>query len=123
MEREEILKAIEEKYDKFEQSIRDAWLRLFDSDGKIQSPTQKVNRHILSNKSNRNNNEPATRIFIAGDRSQVGKSSICLGLLGALLNSGKYKPTDLAYIKPATQCEQTQLVEEYCKHKIMDPTY
>lgn len=57
------------------------------------------------------------RIFIAGDRSQVGKSSVCLGILGSLLNSGKYSPDDLAYIKPATQCEQTQLVEEYCKHK------
>jgi len=108
----------EEEYDKFGQSIRDAWLRLFDGDGKIQPPTQKVSRHIHSNIiSNGNNNESATRLFIAGDRSQVGKSSICLGLLGALLSSGKYKPSDLAYIKPATQCEQTQLVEEYCKQK------
>jgi len=107
--------AKEGECDKFGRSIRDAWLRLF---GIQCSPKQNVSRHIHSNNiSNRNNNEPATRLFIAGDRSQVGKSSICLGLLGALLNSGKYKPTDLAYIKPATQCEQTQLVEEYCKHK------
>jgi len=108
--------AKEEECDKFGRFIRDAWSRLFDSE-KIQPPTQKVSRHIHSNISNRNKNEPAARLFIAGDRSQVGKSSICLGLLGALLSSGKYKPTDLAYIKPATQCEQTQLVEEYCKHK------
>ena len=110
--------ATEGEFDKLGSSMRDVWLRLFDSDGKIQPPTQNVSRHIHSNNiSNKNNDEPATRLFIAGDRSQVGKSSICLGLLGALLNSGKYKPSDLAYIKPATQCEQTQLVEEYCKHK------
>jgi dethiobiotin synthetase len=58
------------------------------------------------------------RIFIAGDRSQVGKSSICLGILGSLLQMN-YQPSSLAYIKPATQCEQTQLVAEYCeKHGI-----
>jgi len=39
------------------------------------------------------------------------------GLLGALLKTGKYTPSDLAYIKPATQCEAIQLVEEFCKHK------
>lgn len=54
------------------------------------------------------------RIFVAGDRSQVGKSSVCLGLLGTLLRM-KYPPSSLAYIKPATQCEETQLVGEYCK--------
>lgn len=58
------------------------------------------------------------RIFIAGDRSSVGKSSVCLGILGNLLEQG-YKPEDLAYIKPATQSESTQLVQLYCnKHRI-----
>ena len=57
--------------------------------------------------------EPAVRIFIAGDRSQVGKSSVCLGLIGSLLKMG-YPPSLLAYIKPATQCEATQLVAQYC---------
>lgn len=57
--------------------------------------------------------EPAVRIFIAGDRSQVGKSSVCLGLIGSLLKMG-YPPSSLAYIKPATQCEATQLVAQYC---------
>ena len=56
----------------------------------------------------------ALRIFVAGDRSHVGKSSVCLGLLGSLLRIG-YDPSSLAYIKPATQCEATQLVAEYCK--------
>jgi dethiobiotin synthetase len=48
------------------------------------------------------------------DKSQVGKTSICLGLLGALLNSG-YSPSELAYIKPATQCEQPQLISKFCE--------
>jgi hypothetical protein len=106
------------KYPEFLSSTFDAWSRLIDNHGNIILPS--VPKEV-SSKSNGNNNhhtnELATRIFIAGDRSQVGKSSICLGLLGTLLNSGKYQPQDLAYIKPATQCEQTQLVEEYCKLK------
>jgi len=55
-------------------------------------------------------------LFVAGDRSKVGKSSCCLGLLGSLLKLG-YNPADLAYIKPATQCEQPQLVTRYCDQK------
>lgn len=61
----------------------------------------------------------ALRIFIAGDRSSVGKSSICLGIMGSLLAKG-YLPDTLAYIKPATQSESTQLIQLYCdKHGIL----
>jgi hypothetical protein len=88
--------------------------RLIDSEGKLLPLTAKQNTAKLTI---RTNPEPAVRLFIAGDRSQVGKSSICLGILGSLLKSGKYSPSDLAYIKPATQCEQTQLVQEFCKSK------
>lgn len=63
-----------------------------------------------------NSQVQAVRLFVAGDRSKVGKSSVCLGLLGCLLNSG-YAPSELAYIKPATQCEETQLIEKWCKTK------
>jgi cobyrinic acid a,c-diamide synthase len=55
----------------------------------------------------------AVRIFVAGDRSQVGKSSVCLGLLGSLLSKG-YDPSSIAYIKPATQCEKPQLLWKFC---------
>jgi hypothetical protein len=107
------------KYPEFLSSAFDAWSRLIDNHGNIILPSvpKEVSSKINGNNNNHHTNELATRIFIAGDRSQVGKSSICLGLLGTLLNSGKYQPQDLAYIKPATQCEQTQLVEEYCKYK------
>jgi hypothetical protein len=108
------------KYPEFLSSAFDAWSRLIDNHGNIILPSVPKEVSIKINGINNNHqhtNELATRIFIAGDRSQVGKSSICLGLLGTLLNSGKYQPDDLAYIKPATQCEQTQLVEEYCKYK------
>jgi len=56
------------------------------------------------------------RLFIAGDRSKVGKSSVCLGILGALLDMG-YSKEDIAYIKPATQCEKPQLVQRWCEHE------
>lgn len=47
---------------------------------------------------------------------QVGKSSTCLALLGSLLGEG-YQTGDLAYIKPATQCETPQLVTEWCERR------
>lgn len=57
----------------------------------------------------------AVRIFVAGDRSSVGKSSTCLGILGTLIHQHGYKAEQLAYIKPATQSESTQLIELYCQ--------
>eukprot|EP00532_Pseudo-nitzschia_australis_P002021 CAMPEP_0168179956 /NCGR_PEP_ID=MMETSP0139_2-20121125/10189_1 /TAXON_ID=44445 /ORGANISM="Pseudo-nitzschia australis, Strain 10249 10 AB" /LENGTH=192 /DNA_ID=CAMNT_0008099959 /DNA_START=144 /DNA_END=720 /DNA_ORIENTATION=+ len=53
------------------------------------------------------------RIFVAGDRSKVSKSSVCMGLIRALVRDLGYVPSSLAYIKPATQCEATQLVALY----------
>jgi dethiobiotin synthetase len=58
--------------------------------------------------------ETALRIFVAGDRMSVGKTSVCLGLLGNLVQAG-YPPDTLAYIKPATQNEKPQLVQRYCE--------
>lgn len=57
--------------------------------------------------------QDTVRIFVAGDRSSVGKSSVCLGILASLVAMG-YAPASLAYIKPATQCEAPQLVQTYC---------
>lgn len=59
---------------------------------------------------------PPLRIFVSGDRAQVGKSTVCLGLVGALLRSG-YVASDIAYIKPATQCEKPQLVTKFCRQQ------
>ncbi|CAI5718124.1 unnamed protein product [Peronospora destructor] len=59
---------------------------------------------------------PPLRIFVSGDRAQVGKSTVCLGLVGALLRSG-YAASDVAYIKPATQCEKPQLVTKFCRQQ------
>lgn len=55
------------------------------------------------------------KIFVSGDRSQVGKSTCCLGLVGSLLGLG-FDAKDIAYIKPATQCEQPQLIAKFCRH-------
>jgi dethiobiotin synthetase len=54
------------------------------------------------------------RIFVGGDRMSVGKTSVCLGLLGNLIAMG-YPPNRLGYIKPATQSESPQLVQQYCE--------
>ncbi|KAG6617234.1 P-loop containing nucleoside triphosphate hydrolase [Phytophthora cinnamomi] len=56
------------------------------------------------------------RLFVSGDRAQVGKSTTCLGLVGALLRAG-YAAEDVAYIKPATQCEKPQLVTKFCRQR------
>lgn len=61
----------------------------------------------------------ALRIFVAGDKSSVGKSSVCLGIIGNLLQSN-YTADELAYIKPATQSESTQLIERYCQKNSID---
>ena len=58
----------------------------------------------------------ALRIFVAGDRSSVGKSSVCLGIIGNLLAQG-YATHQVAYIKPATQSEAPQLIEHFCQSK------
>lgn len=60
--------------------------------------------------------EPPVQLFISGDRAQVGKSTVCLGVLGTLLQSG-YQASDIAYIKPATQCEKPQLVTKFCRQE------
>ncbi|EOD30954.1 hypothetical protein EMIHUDRAFT_449603 [Emiliania huxleyi CCMP1516] len=54
------------------------------------------------------------RVLVAGDKSHAGKSTISLGLLGALLEAG-YKPAELAYIKPATQCVSSTLTARFCE--------
>ena len=56
------------------------------------------------------------RIFVAGTASGAGKSTACLGLLGALLHSG-YKAEELAYMKPATQGVQQTLTARFCVSK------
>eukprot|EP00948_MAST-09A_sp_MAST-9A-sp1_P002414 g2414.t1 len=60
---------------------------------------------------------PPTLLFISGAHSQVGKSTFCVTLLSSLLTAGIFKPTEMAYIKPATQCEATQLVAKFCAEK------
>jgi hypothetical protein len=86
--------------------------RFFDTSSPISSSeSQEMHQHMFSNMPIKT----PIRIFIAGDRSQVGKSSVCLGLLGSLLQI--YPASKLAYIKPATQCEQPQLVSKFCEVK------
>jgi dethiobiotin synthetase len=73
-------------------------------------PTPPMSPSINETSSSR---QSAVRIFIAGDRMSVGKTSVCLGLLGSLVRMG-YPAESLAYIKPATQNEKPQLIQHYC---------
>ena len=66
--------------------------------------------------SSSSSSSPPLLLYVSGDSSGVGKSSICLGFLGYLLKSG-YSPSDLAYIKPCTQCEDIQLISKWCEEK------
>mmetsp|Transcript_10132 Transcript_10132/g.16643 ORF Transcript_10132/g.16643 Transcript_10132/m.16643 type:complete len:526 (-) Transcript_10132:274-1851(-) len=60
-----------------------------------------------------NNSKSPTNLFVSGDRSSVGKSSVCLALLVSLVKQG-IPPSALAYIKPVTQCEAEQPVVRFC---------
>ena len=51
-----------------------------------------------------------------GSASGAGKTTICEGLLAQLLLDG-YQPEQLAYIKPMTQCIDTQAVTVFCQSK------
>ena len=62
--------------DNLASSLEEAWSRLFDSTGNILPPQNK--RHTIPTKIRALKNEPTVRIFVAGDKSQVGKSSICM---------------------------------------------
>ena len=50
-----------------------------------------------------------------GSGSGAGKSTVCLGLLAQLLTSG-FTPSQLAYIKPVTQCIAKQTVALFCEY-------
>lgn len=97
-------------------------LRRFDSyyASKVMRPVQSVVEEVELQfnipTDARKASADALRIFVAGDRSSVGKSSVCLGILGYLIAAG-YAPETLAYIKPATQSESTQLIQLYCERQ------
>lgn len=54
------------------------------------------------------------RLFVGGAVTHVGKTSVCLSLLASLRKAG-IAAAELAYIKPATQCEAPDLLAAWCK--------
>lgn len=56
------------------------------------------------------------RILVAGDKSSAGKSTVSMGLLAALLEAG-FHGSELAYIKPATQCVSSTLTARFCQSR------
>ena len=73
-----------------------------------------------SNYSTSNSSSDGLTLFIGGDRSQVGKSSISYGILSTLVEVYGVDPSKLAYIKPVTQCEAEQLITQYCQQVGID---
>jgi dethiobiotin synthetase len=71
------------------------------------------NNHIFSFFSGIQEQHFISKVFISGDRSSVGKSTICLSIIASLIQSGVH-PSMLAYIKPATQCEAEQPISKFC---------
>lgn len=53
-------------------------------------------------------------LHVAGDRSQVGKSTVCLALMKSLIDQKVVSPSEIAYIKPMTQCIKPTEVARYC---------
>ena len=51
---------------------------------------------------------------MSGDRSSVGKSSICAAIIQCFINKQILKASDIAYIKPMTQCLKATDVARYC---------
>ena len=51
-----------------------------------------------------------------GSASGAGKTTLCEGLLSQLLQAG-YRPEQLAYIKPMTQCTDKQAVTVFCERE------
>jgi dethiobiotin synthetase len=56
----------------------------------------------------------AKYIYVTGSESGAGKSTVCLGILAQLLALG-LTPSQLAYIKPVTQCIAKQAVALFCE--------
>lgn len=61
----------------------------------------------------------ALRILISGPTSAAGKSTVALGLIATLLKRG-LPPSQLAYIKPATQGVQPTLTAKFCQSAGVD---
>jgi dethiobiotin synthetase len=74
-----------------------------------------LSRNIGSDRYNIESGDGCLQLFISGDRSSVGKSTVSLMLLASLVGQG-VPPDQLAYIKPVTQCEAVQPVSTYCHH-------
>jgi len=58
-------------------------------------------------------------LYVMGTETGVGKSTVCLGLLAYFLRQG-FKASQLAYIKPMTQCLTPQNVALFCEKNHID---
>eukprot|EP00501_MAST-03F_sp_TOSAG23-6_P001965 GSMAST32.ASY1.ANO1.2049.1 assembled CDS len=103
-------------------------LVLLDNNGKVWHEGSNIAKEALLTasslrvKTKLKNLDPsprATVLFISGNRSQIGKSTVCLGIIGSLLRKG-FKASEIAYIKPATQCQKPTLISKFCQSNGID---
>lgn len=64
----------------------------------------------------RDDNVDTHYLYVMGSESGAGKSTVCLGILAQLLESG-FSADRLAYIKPVTQCIAKQPVALFCEQQ------
>lgn len=76
-------------------------------------------RAINKNKNIKNGTKPVY-LYIAGDRSNVGKSSVCGAIIQSLVDENILKTSEIGYIKPATQCISATNVSRYCLSNNID---
>jgi len=81
------------------------------SSEKVKQRVEELKRAIHS--TSKGGEGACVRLFVAGAKTHIGKTSVCLGILGALRASGM-SAKDMAYIKPATQCERPDLLSMWC---------
>jgi len=65
--------------------------------------------------SNTSPDHPLRLMVVGAAGSGAGKSTVCLSILANLLETGRYQPEDIAYIKPCTQGIQPTLVAKWCQ--------
>lgn len=75
---------------------------------------KKIEKKIcnFSNIPQKMSSELGVVLMVCGDQSGIGKTSACIGILNAL--AMKYEASEVAYIKPCTQCESVQLLWKFC---------
>ena len=71
------------------------------AEGNLREALEELDKELLRSVARRLREEcestSCVRLFVAGSKTHVGKTTICLGILGTLIKMG-FRPSDLAYV-------------------------